>query len=339
MAKKDKSEQEEDSVLTALDKLLSETEKKYGKGAIMNLEGEIEGIEFVSSGSLSLDEALGGGYPKGRIIEIFGDSSTGKTTLTIHAMVEAQRQGGVVGFIDAEHAFDLMYAQNLGLKISKRKFQISQPSCGEEGLEICEAMVKTGVFDLIIVDSVAALTPRAEIDGEMGEAKMGLHARLMSQAMRKLTSYISKTNTTVIFINQTRVMLGVMFGDNTTTTGGNALKFYASQRVQTYRSGQTKSKEGDEILANGCRCKVVKNKVSFPFKVAKFDIVFGKGIDKLKEVIDLAIEFEIIKRSGSWYAYGEVKLGQGEGKVKDLLNDNPELLEEITEKVKQELKN
>lgn len=339
MAKKDKVEQEEnDNVMLALDRLIGETEKRFGSGAIMNLEEGVHGVEFVSSGSLTLDLALGGGYAKGRIIEIWGGESSGKTSLTIHAMVEEQKNGGTVGFIDAEHAFDLDYAKNLGLNIGKRRFQISQPSCGEEALEICEAMIKTGVFGLIVVDSVAALTPRAEIDGEMGEAKMGLHARLMSQAMRKMTHSISKTKTTVIFINQTRDAIGVLYGDPTRTTGGNALKFYASQRIQTSKSGQTK--EGDEVLANGCKCKVVKNKVAPPFKTALFNIEFGKGIDKLKEILDLACEFEIVSKKGAgWYAYGEVKLGQGENKVKDLLNDNPELLEEITEKVKQELKN
>ena len=324
----------------ALESALKQIERDFGKGSIMKL-GDVSAnmnIEVIHTGCLPLDAALGvGGVPRGRIVEIFGPESSGKTTVALHIVAEAQKTGGVAAFIDAEHALDPVYAKKLGVDIDN--LLISQPDNGEQALEIADALVRSGAIDVVVVDSVAALVPKAEIEGDMGDSHVGLQARLMSQAMRKLTSYISKTNTTVIFINQTRVMLGVMFGDNTTTTGGNALKFYASQRVQTYRSGQTKSKDGDEILANGCRCKVVKNKVSFPFKVAKFDIVFGKGIDKLKEVIDLAIEFEIIKRSGSWYAYGEVKLGQGEDKVKDLLNDNPELLEEITEKVKQELKN
>lgn len=331
MAKKEVKEAEN----SVLDKFLDEVEKKFGKGAVMNLEEGVSGIEFISSGSLTLDNALGGGYPKGRIVEIYGDNSTGKTTLTIHAMVESQKQGGLVGFVDAEHAFDLFYAKNLGLETSKKKFQLSQPSCGEEALEIVDSMVKTGIFSMVVVDSVAALTPRAEIEGEMGEAKMGLHARLMSQALRKLTSSINKTNTVVIFINQTRDKIGVMWGNPTTTTGGNALKFYASQRVETSRSGQTKDKE-DTVTANGCKCKVIKNKVAPPFRTALFSIEFGKGIDKLGEIIDLAVEYDIIQKKGAgWMSYEETKLGQGVDAVKATLNDNPDLLDIITERVKQ----
>lgn len=327
-----KKEIKENSGMEAiLNKLLEDTEKRFGKGAIMNLEEGVNGIEFISSGSIALDVALGGGYPKGRIIEVYGENSTGKTTLAIHAMVEAQKQGGLVGFCDAEHSFDLFYAKNLGLDTSKNKFQFSQPSSGEEGLEIVDAMVKSGIFAMVVVDSVAALTPKAEIEGEMGESKMGLHARLMSQALRKLAGSINKTHTVVVFINQTRDKIGVLWGNPTTTTGGNALKFYASQRIETSRSGQTK--DGEDIVANGCRCKVIKNKVAPPFRVAKFDIVFGKGIDKNQEIIDLAVEMEIIRKAGSWYSYGDVKLGQGAESVKSILRDNPELYEELEEKI------
>ena len=327
-----KKEIKENSGMEAiLNKLLEDTEKRFGKGAIMNLEEGAKGIEFISSGSIALDVALGGGYPKGRIIEVYGENSTGKTTLAIHAMVEAQKQGGLVGFCDAEHSFDLFYAKNLGLDTSKNKFLFSQPSSGEEGLEIVDAMVKSGIFSMVVVDSVAALTPKAELEGEMGEAKMGLHARLMSQALRKLAGSINKTHTVVVFINQTRDKIGALWGNPTTTTGGNALKFYASQRIETSRSGQTK--DGEEIVANGCRCKVIKNKVAPPFRVAKFDIIFGKGIDKNQEIIDLAVEMEIIKKAGSWYSYGDVKLGQGTESVKSILRDNPELYEELEEKI------
>lgn len=320
----------------ALSKLLQDTEKRFGKGAIMNLEEGVKGVEFIPSGSIGLDIALGGGYAKGRVTEIYGENSTGKTTLTIHAMVEAQKQGGLVGFVDAEHAFDLHYAKNLGLDTSKNKFQFSQPSSGEESLEIVDAMVKSGIFAMVVIDSVAALTPRAEIEGEMGDSKMGLMARLMSQALRKLTGSISRTNTSVIFINQTREKIGVMFGNPTTTTGGNALKFYASQRIETARSGQTK--EGESVVANGCRCKIVKNKVSPPFKTAIFSIVFGRGIDKLQELVDFAVDLEIIRKAGSWYSYGDVKLGQGSESVKNIMADNPELTEEIEVKVNKLLK-
>lgn len=254
------------------------------------------------------------------------------TTLAIHAMVEAQKQGGLVGLVDSEHAFDIFYAKNLGLDTSKNKFQFSQPSSGEEGLEIVDAMVKSGIFAMVVVDSVAALTPKAEIEGEMGEAKMGLHARLMSQALRKLAGSINKTHTVVVFINQTRDKIGVLWGNPTTTTGGNALKFYASQRIETSKSGQTK--DGEEIVANGCRCKVIKNKVAPPFRVAKFDIIFGKGIDKNQEIIDIAVEMGIIKKSGSWFSYGDTKLGQGIDSVKTIMEDNPELFEEIYKKIK-----
>lgn len=315
-----------------LSKVVAECEKKFGKGVVMNLEDGVEGIEWIPSGSLGLDIALGGGYPKGRIIEIYGPESSGKTTLAIHAMVEAQRATGkAAGIIDAEHAFAIEYAEALGLKTDRENFLISQPDNGEQGLEVCEAMIRSGQFAVIVVDSVAALTPKAEIEGDMGDSKMGLQARLMSQALRKITSTVKKTDTVVIFINQLRDKIGVMFGNPETTTGGNALKFYASQRLDIRRCGQ--EKEGDEVTANKTRVKVVKNKVAPPFKKAEFNIEFGTGIDTVAEIIDIGVEFSVIQKAGSWYSYDNAKLGQGAAGVKAILQDNPELKEEITLKI------
>jgi recombination protein RecA len=292
---------------------------------------EIEKIDSISSGSLTLDGALGvGGYPKGRVIEIYGPESSGKTTLTLHAIAECQKAGGIAAFIDAEHAFDRFYAQNLGINIDE--LIISQPDNGEQGLEIADNLIRSGAVDIIVIDSVAALTPRSEIEGEMGDSKMGLHARLMSQAMRKLTSNISKTNCTVMFINQLREKIGVMFGNPETTTGGNALKFYASVRLDIRRSTQIKDTNGN-VLGNKTRVKVVKNKVAPPFKVSEFDIMYGKGISKMGEIIDLGVAHEIIDKSGSWFSYGDTKLGQGRDSVKSILKDNPELSDEIEAKI------
>jgi len=292
---------------------------------------EIEKIDSISSGSLTLDGALGvGGYPKGRVIEIYGPESSGKTTLTLHAIAECQKAGGIAAFIDAEHAFDRFYAQNLGINIDE--LIISQPDNGEQGLEIADNLIRSGAVDIIVIDSVAALTPRSEIEGEMGDSKMGLHARLMSQALRKLTSNISKTNCTVMFINQLREKIGVMFGNPETTTGGNALKFYASVRLDIRRSTQIKDTNGN-VLGNKTRVKVVKNKVAPPFKVSEFDIMYGKGISKMGEIIDLGVAHEIIDKSGSWFSYGDTKLGQGRDSVKSILKDNPELSDEIEAKI------
>ena len=292
---------------------------------------EIEKIDSISSGSLTLDGALGvGGYPKGRVIEIYGQESSGKTTLTLHAIAECQKAGGIAAFIDAEHAFDRFYAQNLGINIDE--LIISQPDNGEQGLEIADNLIRSGAVDIIVIDSVAALTPRSEIEGEMGDSKMGLHARLMSQALRKLTSNISKTNCTVMFINQLREKIGVMFGNPETTTGGNALKFYASVRLDIRRSTQIKDTNGN-VLGNKTRVKVVKNKVAPPFKVSEFDIMYGKGISKMGEIIDLGVAHEIIDKSGSWFSYGDTKLGQGRDSVKSILKDNPELSDEIEAKI------
>jgi recombination protein RecA len=294
-------------------------------------DAEIVEVDTISSGSLTLDNALGvGGYPKGRVIEIYGPESSGKTTLTLHAIAECQKAGGIAAFIDAEHAFDRFYAQNLGINIDE--LIISQPDNGEQGLEIADNLIRSGAIDIIVIDSVAALTPRSEIEGEMGDSKMGLHARLMSQALRKLTSHISKTNCTVIFINQLREKIGVMFGNPETTTGGNALKFYASVRLDIRRSTQIKDNSGN-VLGNKTRVKVVKNKVAPPFKVSEFDIMYGKGISKLGEIIDLGVEHDIIDKSGSWFSYGDTKLGQGRDSVKTILTDNPELSDEIEAKI------
>jgi recombination protein RecA len=295
-----------------------------------------EEIESISSGSLTLDYALGvGGYPKGRVIEIYGPESSGKTTLTLHAIAECQKAGGIAAFIDAEHAFDRFYAQNL--KVNIDELIISQPDNGEQALEIADNLIRSGAIDIIVIDSVAALTPKSEIEGEMGDSKMGLHARLMSQALRKLTSNISKTNCTVIFINQLREKIGVMFGNPETTTGGNALKFYSSVRLDIRRSTQIKDTNGN-VLGNKTRVKVVKNKVAPPFKLSEFDIMYSKGISKMGEIIDLGVNHGIIDKSGSWFSYGETKLGQGRDSVKAILNDNPDLCEELESKIVEALK-
>ncbi|MBT3243269.1 MAG: recombinase RecA [Bacteroidetes bacterium] len=332
MSKENNDNQER---LKALKLTLDKIEKSYGKGAIMRMGGEaIEDIPTIPSGSLSLDIALGvGGYPKGRVIEIYGPESSGKTTLAIHAIAEAQKEGGIAAFIDAEHAFDRFYAEKLGVDVEN--LLVSQPDNGEQALEITDHLIRSGAIDIVVIDSVAALTPKAEIEGEMGESKMGLQARLMSQALRKLTSNISKTKTCVIFINQLREKIGVMFGNPETTTGGNALKFYASCRVDVRRIGQLK--DGDEVTGNRTRVKIVKNKVAPPFKKAEFDLVYGQGISKKGEIIDLGVDLEIIKKSGSWYSYGDTKLGQGRDAVKNLLIDNPELADELENKIREKL--
>lgn len=323
--------------LKVLQAALSKIEKSYGKGSIMKLGDKTSmQVDVIPTGSLSLDIALGvGGLPKGRIIEIFGPESSGKTTLAIHCIAEAQKQGGIAAFIDAEHAFDSVYAQKLG--VDTDNLYISQPDNGEQALEIAENLIASGAIDIIVIDSVAALTPKSEIDGEMGESKMGLQARLMSQALRKMTSTISKTKCCCIFINQLREKIGVMYGNPETTTGGNALKFYSSVRLDI-RKTQT-LKDGDKVYGNRVRVKVVKNKVAPPFRQVEFDLMFGEGISKLGEIIDIAIEHDIIKKSGSWFSYGDTKIGQGKDLVKQMLRDNPELQEEIEEKVRQILLN
>ena len=327
---------EKDAKLKALKLTLDKLDKTYGKGAVMKMgDHVVEDVEVISSGSLGLDIALGvGGYPRGRVIEIYGPESSGKTTLTLHAIAEAQKQGGIAAFIDAEHAFDRFYAQKLGVDIDN--LIISQPDHGEQALEIADNLIRSGAIDIVIIDSVAALTPKSEIEGEMGDSKMGLHARLMSQALRKLTSSISKTRCTVIFINQLREKIGVMFGNPETTTGGNALKFYASVRLDIRRSTKIKDSDGT-VQGNKTRVKVVKNKVAPPFKMAEFDIMYGEGISKVGEILDLGVAYEIIKKSGSWFSYGDTKLGQGRDAVKALLLDNPELLEELEGKIKEAL--
>jgi len=306
---------------------MEKLDKTYGKGAVMLMgDKAVEEVEIIPSGSLGLDIALGiGGYPRGRVIEIYGPESSGKTTLTLHAIAEVQRRGGIAAFIDAEHAFDRFYAEKLGVKTED--LIISQPDNGEQALEITDNLIRSGAIDLIIVDSVAALTPRAEIEGEMGESKVGLHARLMSQALRKLTATISKTNVTCMFINQLREKIGVMFGSPETTTGGNALKFYASVRLDIRRS--TQIKDGDVAIGNRVKVKVVKNKVAPPFRTAEFDILYGEGISKVGEIVDLGVSTNVIAKSGSWFSYGDTKLGQGRDGVKAILKDNPELCEEI----------
>ncbi|HAW18656.1 MAG TPA: recombinase RecA [Flavobacteriales bacterium] len=315
----------------ALNLTLERLEKTYGKGSIMRMgDNVVEAMDVIPSGSLSVDLALGvGGYPRGRIIEVYGPESSGKTTLAIHAIAELQKQGGIAAFIDAEHAFDRYYAENLG--VDTDNLLIAQPDNGEQALEIADNLIRSGAVDLIVVDSVAALTPRAEIEGEMGDSKVGLHARLMSQAMRKLTGSISKTSCTVIFINQLREKIGVMFGNPETTTGGNALKFYASIRIDIRRSSQIKN--GDEVIGNNIKLKVVKNKVAPPFRRAEFDIMYGTGISKSGEIVDLGVLQGIVKKSGSWFSYGETKLGQGRDAVKQLFEDNPELSQEIEQKI------
>tara|TARA_B100000809_G_C15139574_1_gene532480 strand:- start:7073 stop:8077 length:1005 start_codon:yes stop_codon:yes gene_type:complete len=328
---------EKEAKLKALKLTLDKLDKTYGKGTVMKMgDASIEEMEVISTGSLGMDVALGvGGYPRGRVVEIYGPESSGKTTLTLHAIAEAQKNGGIAAFIDAEHAFDRYYAENLGVDIEN--LIISQPDNGEQALEITDNLIRSGAIDIIVIDSVAALTPKSEIEGEMGDSKMGLHARLMSQALRKLTGSISKTKCTVIFINQLREKIGVMFGNPETTTGGNALKFYASVRVDIRRSTQIKNTNG-EVLGNKTRVKIVKNKVAPPFKMVEFDIVYGKGISKVGEVIDLGVDFEIIKKSGSWFSYDDTKLGQGREGVKTLLLDNPELMDELEQKIKDAIK-
>lgn len=325
---------EKDAKLKALKLTLDKLDKTYGKGTVMKMgESAVEDVEVISSGSFGLDLALGvGGYPRGRVIEIFGPESSGKTTLTLHAIAEAQKAGGIAAFIDAEHAFDRFYAEKLGIDIDN--LIISQPDHGEQALEIADNLIRSGAIDIVIVDSVAALTPKSEIEGEMGDSKMGLHARLMSQALRKLTASISKTHCTVIFINQLREKIGVMFGNPETTTGGNALKFYASVRIDIRRSTQIKDNNG-EVAGNKTRVKVVKNKVAPPFRMAEFDIMYGMGISKVGEILDLGVDYEIIKKSGSWFSYGDTKLGQGRDAVKGILADNPDLLDELEEKIKE----
>ncbi|MES3016179.1 MAG: recombinase RecA [Bacteroidota bacterium] len=318
--------------LKALQLTLDKLEKSYGKGTVMKLgDNAVEPIESISTGSISLDIALGiGGLPKGRVIEVYGPESSGKTTLAIHAIAEAQKKGGIAAFIDAEHAFDKFYASKLGVDIEN--LLISQPDNGEQALEIADNLIRSGAIDIIVIDSVAALVPKAEIEGEMGDSKMGLHARLMSQALRKLTGTISKTGCCCIFINQLRDKIGVMFGSPETTTGGNALKFYASVRLDIRRISQIK--DTDEVSGNRVKVKVVKNKLAPPFRIAEFDVMFGEGISKAGEIIDLGVDFDIIKKAGSWFSYGDTKLGQGRDAVKQLLLDNPDLMDELEGRIK-----
>ena len=327
---------EKEAKLKALQLTLDKLDKAYGKGTVMKMgDKAVEEVEIISSGSLGLDLALGvNGYPRGRVIEIYGPESSGKTTLTLHAIAEAQKAGGIAAFIDAEHAFDRNYAEKLGVDIEN--LIISQPDNGEQALEIAENLIRSGAIDIVVIDSVAALTPKSEIEGEMGDSKMGLHARLMSQALRKLTGTISKTNCTVFFINQLREKIGVMFGNPETTTGGNALKFYASVRLDIRRSSQIK--DGENVIGNRTKVKVVKNKVAPPFKTAEFDIMYGEGVSKTGEILDLAVEFEIIRKAGSWFSYGDTKLGQGRDAVKVLIKDNPEMADELEQKIKQLIK-
>ncbi|MDG1393578.1 MAG: recombinase RecA [Flavobacteriaceae bacterium] len=324
---------EKDAKLKALKLTLDKLDKAYGKGTVMRMsDAPVVDVEVTSSGSLGLDIALGvGGYPRGRVIEIYGPESSGKTTMTLHAIAETQKAGGIAAFIDAEHAFDRFYAQNLGVDIDN--LIISQPDNGEQALEIADNLVRSGAIDMVVIDSVAALTPKSEIEGEMGDSKMGLHARLMSQALRKLTGSISKTNCTMIFINQLREKIGVMFGNPETTTGGNALKFYASIRLDIRRSTQIKDSDGN-VLGNKTRVKVVKNKVAPPFRLAEFDIMYGQGVSKVGEILDVAVEHEIVKKSGSWFSYEDTKLGQGRDAVKQMIKDNPELMDELEAKIK-----
>jgi recombination protein RecA len=336
MAKKEENNAQlspQEQKMKALMAAMQKIEKDFGKGSIMKMGDEkIENVEVIPTGSIGLDAALGvGGYPKGRIIEIFGPESSGKTTLAIHAIAECQKNGGIAAFIDAEHAFDRFYAEKLGVDIAN--LYISQPDNGEQALEIADQLIRSSAIDILVVDSVAALTPKKEIEGDMGDSAVGLHARLMSQALRKLTGTIAKTNTTCIFINQLREKIGVMFGNPETTTGGNALKFYASVRLDIRKVSAIK--DGDNVIGNQVRVKVVKNKVAPPFRKAEFEITFGEGISKVGEIVDLAVNYEIIKKSGSWFSYGDAKLGQGREAVKTMLADNPELCEELEAKIKE----
>ncbi len=325
---------EKEAKLKALKLTLDKLDKAYGKGTVMKMSDQaIEDVDAISSGSLGLDIALGvGGYPRGRVVEIYGPESSGKTTLTLHAIAEAQKAGGIAAFIDAEHAFDRFYAEKLGIDIDN--LIISQPDNGEQALEITDNLIRSGAIDIVVIDSVAALTPKSEIEGEMGDSKMGLHARLMSQALRKLTASISKTNCTVIFINQLREKIGVMFGNPETTTGGNALKFYASVRLDIRRSTQIKDSNGS-VLGNKTRVKVVKNKVAPPFRMAEFDIMYGEGVSKVGEILDIAVENEVVKKSGSWFSYQDTKLGQGRDAVKELIKENPDLMDELEQKIRE----
>jgi recombination protein RecA len=329
------SKNEQSAKLKALELTLGKLEKSYGKGVVMKLGDKVvEDIEAIPTGSIGLDLALGvGGYPRGRVVEIYGPESSGKTTLAIHAIAEVQKQGGIAAFIDAEHAFDAAYAKNLGVDVDN--LYISQPDNGEQALEIADHLISSGAVDLVVIDSVAALTPKSEIEGEMGDSKMGLHARLMSQALRKLTATISKTKCTVIFINQIRMKIGVMFGNPETTTGGNALKFYSSVRLDIRRIGAIKN--GEDIVGNRTRVKVVKNKVAPPFRKVEFDIMFGEGISRSGEVLDKAVDLDVVNKSGSWFNYGDTKLGQGRDAVKQMIADNPELSQEIETKIKEAL--
>ncbi len=339
MAKKDENQEQNEQraeKLKALQLTLDKIEKSYGKGAIMKMSDHpVEEIDTISTGSVGVDMALGiGGLPKGRIIEIYGPESSGKTTLAIHAIAEAQKKGGIAAFIDAEHAFDPVYAQKLGVNVDD--LFISQPDDGEQALAIAENLIRSGAVDIMVIDSVAALTPRSEIEGDMGDSKMGLHARLMSQALRKLTSIISKTGCCCIFINQLREKIGVMFGNPETTTGGNALKFYASVRIDIRRISQIK--EGDNVVGNRVKVKIVKNKVAPPFKTVEFDLIYGQGVSRTGEIIDMAVDMNLVKKSGSWFSYGDTKLGQGREAVKQVLQDNPELCDELEQAVRAALK-
>jgi len=332
----DKKDNNNSEKLKALKLTMDKIDKDYGKGAIMKLgDNVVVDVPSISSGSIAIDSATGiGGFPRGRVVEVYGPESSGKTTIAIHAIAEAQKAGGIAAFIDAEHAFDSTYAKNLG--VDTENLYISQPDNGEQALEITDHLVRSGAIDIIVIDSVAALTPKAEIEGDMGDSRMGLQARLMSQALRKLTSSISKTNTCCIFINQLRDKIGVMFGSPETTTGGNALKFYASIRLDIRRIGQIK--DGENVSGNRTRVKVVKNKLAPPFRKAEFDIMYGTGISKTGEIVDLGVEYEIVKKSGSWFSYGETKLGQGRDAVKKLLADNPELADELEAKIYEAMK-